>query len=239
MGIIMFNGVSSEDYGILVEHPPGYQTPERNYEVTHIPGRNGDVLYDTGSYNNAERTYEIAFGNLIDNYFTQASRVSQWLHEPVGYARLEDSYEPDVYRMGYFKDSVDFENILSHAGRATIKFDCKPQRYLKIGEDTVNVVNNTNVFNPTVNVAKPLIKMTVSGSGTISTNGGHITFLGVPYGTEIIVDTETMNAREGMNNANRYIVFDGDFLTLTPGDNVFTVSASIKNVEVIPRWWII
>ena len=41
MGVIIYNGVSSEEFAIQVEHPPGYETPEKDYEVTHIPGRNG------------------------------------------------------------------------------------------------------------------------------------------------------------------------------------------------------
>lgn len=239
MGIIMFNGVSSEDYGILVEHPPGYQTPERDYEVTHIPGKNGDVLFDTGSYSNAERQYQIAFGNLVEDYFTQASKVSKWLHEPNGYARLEDSYEPDTFRMAYFKDSMDLENILFHAGRATIKFDCKPQRYLKIGEEATEVSDGFNLFNPTSNVAKPILKMRVTGNGTISANLTHITFKNVTNEMDILVDTEILSIKNGNENASKYVSFDGNFLILEPGDNVFTMSPTITNVEVIPRWWII
>ena len=27
MGVIIYNGVSSEEFAIQVEHPPGYETP--------------------------------------------------------------------------------------------------------------------------------------------------------------------------------------------------------------------
>ena len=36
MGVIIYNGVSSEEFAIQVEHPPGYETPEKDYEITHI-----------------------------------------------------------------------------------------------------------------------------------------------------------------------------------------------------------
>lgn len=29
MGIIIFNGVSSADFNILIEHPPGYEMPKK------------------------------------------------------------------------------------------------------------------------------------------------------------------------------------------------------------------
>ena len=50
MGVIIFNGIPSTNYGIHVEKPPVYATPERDYEVVHIPGRNGDLVIDNGSW---------------------------------------------------------------------------------------------------------------------------------------------------------------------------------------------
>lgn len=35
MGVIIYNGVSSEEFAIQVEHPPGYETPEKTMKL-HI-----------------------------------------------------------------------------------------------------------------------------------------------------------------------------------------------------------
>ena len=48
MGVIIYNGVSSEEFSIQVEHPPGYETPEKDYEVTHIPGEMGIFMLIKG-----------------------------------------------------------------------------------------------------------------------------------------------------------------------------------------------
>ena len=48
MGVIIFNNKSSADCRIQVAHPPGYAYPERDYTITHIPGRNGDIIQDNG-----------------------------------------------------------------------------------------------------------------------------------------------------------------------------------------------
>lgn len=241
MGIIMFNGVSSEDFGILVEHPPGYQTPERDYEVVHVPGRNGDVLFDSGSYANGERPYELAFGNEHEDYYTMANRVSQWLHEPSGYARLEDSYEPDVYRLGYFKDSIDFTNILAHAGRATAKFVVKPQRFLKIGEESTDISNGLNLFNPTAYNSKPILKLIINKNFIIKINNKIVLeSKDIPDGErEITIDCELMNAVSNGESANKYLLLGHGFPELVPGDNVFDISEGITKMEVIPRWWTI
>jgi phage-related protein len=47
MGIITFNGKSSQDI-FVVEHPPEYGSAERNYDIISVPGRNGDLTMDRG-----------------------------------------------------------------------------------------------------------------------------------------------------------------------------------------------
>ena len=95
MGVIIFNNKSSADCRIQVAHPPGYAYPERDYTITHIPGRNGDIIQDNGCYKNVERTYEVSFDAPNEDFATYANAVSAWLHSTTGYARLEDSYEPN------------------------------------------------------------------------------------------------------------------------------------------------
>lgn len=137
MGIVIFDGRSSKNYGIQVEHPPGYQTPARDYEMVHIPGRNGDLLIDNGSYQNVSREYEIAVGSEDGDFTEMANRIAEWLHSAPGYARLEDSYEPGYYRMAACSEGITVENLEQHAGRAKAVFNCKPQRFLKSGEEAV------------------------------------------------------------------------------------------------------
>ena len=41
MGVITFNGITSSSVGVEVETFPNYVAPQKDYEVIHIPGRNG------------------------------------------------------------------------------------------------------------------------------------------------------------------------------------------------------
>lgn len=59
MGNINFNGISSKDLGVEVETFPDYVAPQKEFEAVHVPGRNGDVLIDTGAYQNVSRPYKI------------------------------------------------------------------------------------------------------------------------------------------------------------------------------------
>lgn len=235
MGVILFNGVSSEDYHIQVEHPPGYETPERDYEIIHVPGRSGDVVIDKGSYKNVDRKYEIAIGSYDRDFTSQANMISEWLHSASGYARLEDSYEPEYYRMAVYIETTSIENILSHAGRATVIFNCKPQRYLKSGDVPV-VFNRAGALrNPTGFSALPVVTVKGSGSGVLRIGGYTVAISSID--SSVTLNSEVQDAYSGVQNRNSTITLSNGFPKLVPGDNEISFSGGITAVEVIPKWW--
>lgn len=235
MGIVIFNSVSSEDYGIQVEHPPEYQTPARDYEVIHIPGRNGDMVIDNGSYQNVNRSYQIAIGDLKKDFTSMANMISEWLNSASGYSRLEDSYEPEYYRMAMFHDEVAIENILQHAGRTTVHFNCKPQRFLKSGESSRRISNPSTLFNPTGFRSLPCITVFGSGNGVLGIGSYTINISNISGA--IVLDSDIQDAYHGTVNRNSDIVLSNGFPELLPGENSITWSGGISYLEVIPRWW--
>lgn len=234
-GVVIFNGISSEDYRIQVEHPPGYETPEKDYEVIHVPGKNGDVVIDKGSYKNVPRIYEIAIGSYERSFTSQAHSISKWLHSASGYARLEDSYEPEYYRMAFYEEATDIENILQHAGRAIVSFNCKPQRFLKSGDAPVRLKSGESIRNPTNYAALPLVTVTGTGSGVLKIGGYTVTISSI--GSALTIDSEPQDAYSGTLNKNSVIKLSNGFPKLVPGDNDISYSGGIASVEVIPKWW--
>lgn len=234
MGVIIFNNKSSADCRIQVAHPPGYAYPERDYTITHIPGRNGDIIQDNGCYKNVERTYEVSFDAPNGDFATYANSVSAWLHSTTGYAQLEDSYEPDYYRMAIYQESNIFENIYNQAGTATITFNCKPQRFLKSGKATTAIQNGDSLINPTGFDAYPKIRVHGT-SGALTVNGDTITLSSI--NSYVVLDCELQDAYKGFVNLNSTI--SGTFPVLKPGSNTISWTGEITNVYVIPRWWTI
>lgn len=234
MGVITFNGKSSADCRIQVAHPPGYAYPERDYTITHIPGRNGDIIQDNGGYQNVERTYVVWFDTVNEDFATYANSVSAWLHSTTGYARLEDSYEPNYYRMAIYQESNILENIYNQVGGATIVFNCKPQRFLKTGETPVTVTSGGSLSNPTGFEAYPLIK--VSGtSGALTVNGNQIALSSIDDYT--MLDCELQDAYKETTNKNSTV--SGTFPVLKPGSNTISWTGNISSVVITPRWWTI
>lgn len=234
MGVIVYNGKSSKDYSILVEHPPGYEYPEKDLEITHVPGRNGDVLYDTGSYKNVKRTYELAFPAIKERYEVVANKLASWLHSAKTYARLEDSYEPEYYRMAYYKENNAIECLLRGAGRVKVSFICKPQRFLKSGEQAIAINNNSMLLNPTGFEAKPIIKMNVSEATTLYVNGTTIEI--TEACSDLVINSDIQNCYAGTLNKNSIIKME-KFPTLTSGENEISYISGISDLEIIPNWW--
>ena len=234
MGVIIFNNKSSADCRIQVAHPPGYAYPERDYTITHIPGRNGDIIQDNGCYKNVERTYEVSFDAPNEDFATYANAVSAWLHSTTGYARLEDSYEPNYYRMATYKESNIFENLYNQAGTANIVFECKPQRFLKTGDNTITIQNSLTIMNPTGFEAYPLFKVTGT-SGVLTVNGNSITFSSID--DFVMLDCELQDAYKETTNKNSTV--SGTFPVLKPGSNTISWTGDISSVTMKPRWWTI
>lgn len=165
MGVIYFNGMSSKDIGIEVETYPRYEIPEKNVTTYEIPGRNGNIVVDNGTFKNAVTSYDVSFLTEDGEYNSQIHKIAAWLYSPSGYAVLEDSYDIEHYRMARISSSTDFENLFNKAGKATLEFDCKPQRFLKDGDKSriikteTNAVINTKLYNPTLFNSNPIIKI--------------------------------------------------------------------------------
>ena len=250
MGVITFNGVSSSEFHIQVEHLPGYDSPKKDYEIVHVPGRNGDIVIDSGTYQNVQRKYEIAVTTEVKKpFYIMANDVVNWLRSSSGYARLEDSYEPEFYRKAFYEDEISVTNILGEAGRAEITFNCKPQRYLKSGEDIIEIDGSlalVNIDNPTQFDALPFIVIYIdtesnSAYGQIRINNNFIKVsneLGTGI-SSVTIDSELQDAYSGNINLNNKVSLQKGFPILLPGSNSIYLDEDhpVSKVEVIPRWW--
>lgn len=262
MGEIIFNGRSSRDIGLEVETFPMYQTPKRSYEKVHIPGRNGDLLIDSGSWENATRTYYISIGSHDESYYSMMNRVYEWLRSTTTYARLEDSYEPECYRLAVFLEESDMSNIYNQGGKTTIEFDCKPQRFLKIGDEPIDIgqmienledsigelvldsngrpISSYNekyfrIQNPTGFVSLPIINVYGYGSGTLTV--GDYPVIISEIGGAIIIDSEIQDAYYNTINKNSMITIPNGFPKLSVGKTSIGFSGGITKVEVVPKWF--
>lgn len=241
---ITFNGDSSVSVGIRIERSPEIIRPRRKFDVISVPGRNGDYVIMQDAWENYIQPYDIFFGNGTDKSAeATAFAVSDWLRSANGYAKLVDSYEAQFYRMAYYVEETDIYNGLTQFGRATIHFNCRPERfYSTSGSD---VANGATISNPTLYASRPLIKITGtgtwSGALTITNGASTYTIAFTDVDTSITLDCEEQNAFKGTINCNDKvsIIAGGDFPRLKPGNNVISWTMPVLAVNVDPRWFTI
>lgn len=235
MGEVIYNGRSSKDIGLEVETFPEYEAPKRSYEKIHIPGRNGDLLIDNGCWENVSRKYSVSIGSYDRLYDEMANKVSEWLNSSISYARLEDSYEPEYYRLAVYHGSFSMTNIFNHGGKSTIEFDCKPQRFLKIGDIPISVTSTMAINNPTNFESLPIIKIYGSGSGEIVFGTCRVTVTEV--GGQLILDCELQDAYLNNTNKNSVIKVPNGFPKMNVGETPIGFSGGVNRLEVIPKWY--
>ena len=160
---IYFNGKSSADFGLIVEYYPESVHAARRGELISIPGRNGVIIREDGAYDTYSQTFQIWFRNTLNRDTFQTARdVAEWLLGASGFCRLEDTYEPEHFRLARFVGPLNVETVLKNHGRATLEFDVQPQRYLKSGETPLTFQGGSvsTITNPTQFEARPLLKFT-------------------------------------------------------------------------------
>ena len=232
MSTFTYNGTTSSTYGIFIEHRPVVTFPKRVIESINVPGRSGNLLFDTGAYDNVTVTYQVAYiddGNVRAN----ARNIATWLYQH-DYYELSDSYDSGYFRKAVYVSPLNITDILNVGGRANITFDCKPQRYLTSGKTALTPAKNSSISN-TYEPSLPVITINGSGNGTLTIGGTVVTITG--QSAAIVLDSERQTAESGGQNANSLISLSNGFPVLQNGSNTVTWTGGVSSISVVPNWW--
>lgn len=230
-----FNGKSSKDFGVYISGLNTFGAPERDISTISISGRNGDLTLDNGRYKNIDISYP-AF--IFDRFDNNIEGLRNFLLSQKGYQRLEDTYHPNEYRMARYKGGFSAKVIDElYAGEFDLTFDCYPQRYLKSGEQVITITTDSSIYNEYMQIAKPLIR--AYGTGTFTIGDISVQITTADDYTDIDCELQEAYKDDLTTNCNANIVLlNGDFPSLTSGDNEITLDG-ITQLEIEPRWWIL
>lgn len=242
-GKFWFNGICSADFGIVIAKVPTLSRPQRKFDRYEVPGRNGAIIEQYDAYDDITITYKVWFANehfKIADAQKQARGIVAWLYSQMGYVRLEDDFEPEYFRLAYFTGPMDIETELCRYGEAEINFVCRPERYLKSGEEVLTFTKNAPSYldNPTRFASKPLIHIEASTAGQVGGTVGTGTFL-LNITDYLNIDCDTQDVfRQSAENKNDK--FQGVIPTLKAGTNTINIrdyTGIISKIEITPRWW--
>lgn len=170
MGDICFNGKWASDYGITVEKLPSRPMTKRQYTSTAVPGRTGNVLAPESYFSNISQPYEVWIKPRFSETMTDgaANRLAEWLYasdpfdgaDADGYLWIEDTYSPTVMRRAIISSVSEIQTAWNKAGRCTITFEEKPQKYSKSGLEWPSTPQQQEyIDNPSKFPAKPLFRV--------------------------------------------------------------------------------
>lgn len=235
-GLIVYGGEASTDYGIVVGEAPSFDKPTRRATVFPIQGRNGSIIFQDGSFEDVTRNYQVWLSEDAKmNLAESINAMSSWLYSKTGYQRLEDSFEPDVFRLAYYNGGQDVSNEMMQYGETTLTFTCRPERFLKNAELEQVVTNGDKIYNPTRFASKPLIHIEGSGTVTLSISGVSISATITDY---INIDCDRMDAYR-LPSENKNSSITGTFPTIKSGTNTIGISGTVSKATITPRYFTI
>lgn len=256
--MVTYNGKDLEDFQVICLGRGTFNAPARDIEQVHIPGKSGDLLFDNGGFKNVNLTYPDC--HILTDFDNNIAALRNFLLSSPGYHRLEDSYNPDEYRMAEFRGPLDAEAHTARgndSGKFSLTFNCMPQRWLKEGEEEIELAATQVLYNKW-QPAKPIWTVRLPAGGSVT-----ITIVKYPYpgtgsslqttitnsGTTVRryrIDTETGTVYEyadyewsgsGYNGA---AAVSGD-MPIIGGFSGYEVRVAGltggASCKIIPRWW--
>lgn len=226
------NGIDAGSVGIRLQAPVVFSKAVPVVKSQTIPGRNGDLIFETGSYENRVGTASCFC--LQEDVETAISSAGRFLMGGIGYRRLETSDDPNHYWMARVENSPQIAMRLRTLAPFEISFDCKPQRFVKSGENAVMFTSNGSISNQYGQIALPLITLYGQGKGTLTI--GNCVVEVKELDEVLFLDSDTQNAYNNNGNQNMNINAPA-FPTLQDGETQIAFSGGIERVEIVPRWW--
>lgn len=228
----VFDKLNTLDYQIYAANKNRFEGGGKVVEVVKIPGRNGTLSIEDGSFENVPIIYSMYCSKEI---IPNISAMRSMLGATSGYKRLEDSFDPDYYMRGRYVDK--FTVSLSDRKNAAfqVRFDCDPRRFLKSGDRAKTFTAGATLRNPTLYDALPMIR--AYGTGYFIISGVRVNITTANEYTDI--DCELQEAYKGSTNCNGNITLvNGEFPKLVPGSNAIEISG-ITRLDITARYWTI
>jgi phage-related protein len=138
------------------------------------------------------------------------------------------------YWLARVESGARIEQRLSTIATFDLSFDCKPQRFLKSGEEKIVLTESGYLNNFYGQTALPLVTLYGNGSGGLSI-GNKVVIIKNINGI-LRLDSDIQNAYNASGNQNNTIDAP-EFPVLENGMNYVYFYGDIERVEITPRWW--
>ena len=231
----IFRGIDSRDIGVVVEDMFDVHRPKRNVQTIQVPGRDGRLTQDDGTYD----TYTIS--GKINCFGAPLSDVYAWLS---GSGDLILGDEPT--RSIHASASAQIKNTRFRCDGCydslQVSFDCQPFRYhveqTEGANDIILTSSPATVSNPGTHKSAP--RLTIEGTGDAVLTIGTQILEATDLAGGVIVDTELCECFDLTETAlrnDRVTLMDDKFPVLHPGANIISWTGDgVTKITITPRW---
>ena len=220
----IWNGMHSEEFGLICSSLPGKGAPERMVDKIEIPGRDGFLTVDHGTYKGDVKS--VSF-HLIDE--TQVDRIQGWLK---GSGEVIFSNFPDRYYKAVIISKIELSQVLPVLHKGVVQFDCQPFGYLLDGLEPFEVSIPGSLHNPGNHTAHPYFKVFGSGEIVLRINGDPFTVKNIEEYVEIDGELDTVH-KSTISWENKS---SGEIPQLIPGENSISWTGNVSRIEIVPHW---
>lgn len=232
--MITFNyrGLNSyTDMGVILKETPPISKPKRRVTSVQIPGRDGELHYDEGTYDSLSLPLVCAVNRDSDeDLVRQAERIMGWLDGPV--APLTFSNNPSKQYMAQATNQIDITNPILALGEFSIMFDCEPFKQ-DAEEGLIILAAPQSIYNGDAKKGFPVITVYGFGTITLSVNNTSIVLTNVTS-DGITVDSLLMDCYTAELLRNDRMT--GEFPMFVKGYNNISWVGTVYNVEIQPNW---
>lgn len=244
-----YNGIDSRDLGVYIRTKQAYDKPQRDMSIISVPGRDGDLVIDNGSYKNLDMTLGLRLivpqlsGDKVTSFNYAYNKVVEWLRPTANYNVYTDSYDPDYYRYACVKSALKVTQKRYDVADFSVTFSCKPYKYAFNGDAAITLSGGAffTVENPENTESLPLMRIFNNLEYDSTADITHIfTINDINYTIKnfqspIDLDCETMNLYKGANNKNN-LYLSATFPKLVPGTNTIYLTQNVSQIRLYPRW---
>ena len=224
-----FKGIKSSDMGIIVTAVSPIIKPEKRVNQIKIPGRDGILHEDEGTYSNYTKDIECAIKNRAMK--VDYSTIDAWLD---GYGELTFSTEPNFVYRAMANNQISISGVLKSFSKFLVQFDVHPFKYsANPFNDHMTITDPVTIYNKGTYHSEPVITVYGTGGVTLTINDTEYTVSDIDG--HVTINSEIQEVYKDGTNKNNTFIAD-EFPRFEVGENEISFTGNVTKIEIIPNW---
>lgn len=167
MANVIYNGTSSETFGLFIENNVEHELSSNDIETEAIEGRDGVLLKDRQRLKPVEKAFPMILKNHVHDTSTS---ISDWLGVK-GWHDLEFSWDSEYLYQATVINQISISEVVRQFGKLRVVFLVHPVKFFKDSLEPRALSNGETFVNRGNVEAKPVITLEGNGDTTLTING--------------------------------------------------------------------